>query len=125
MIPKFPVLDMSAEQETEVEKGQDENIVKDKPDNWEEVKLENTLSQIESHPASESTKAHQEMEKGQCISSGINEASKERRGVKRKRDDDDDHDIEDEREKTSIRLHDTQGSIKLDWVLTYIIKFNI
>lgn len=113
---------MSAEQETEVEKGWNENIVKDKPDKWEEVTLENTLSQMESHPASESTKAYQEIEKEQCVSSGINEASKERRGVKRKRDDDDDHDVEDDIEKTSIRLHNTQGSIKQHWILSYIIN---
>ena len=100
---------MSAEQETEVEKGQDENVVKGLLDKWEEVKQGNTLSQMDSHPATESTKAQQEKETEQCVYSGINTASKERRGVKRKRDDEDD-DVEDDKEKTSIRLHDTQGS---------------
>lgn len=130
--PAFPSFDIStAEQET-VEKGQDEKNGEDKPGQCvsfqtEDDMQQNILNKEESHSKTDSTGA----DTGQCVTSGTettevehpdaeqhassetDEASEERRGVKRKRDDDDNN-----KGINSMRLQDAQGIDGNSLVLT-------
>ena len=105
--PKFPPLDLSAERET-LEKGQDEKNCKVRPDDCvcserEEDRQENSLNKVESHSTTDTSEADQEIITEPLASSTIDQASQERRGVKRKRDDGD-------KEMNSARLPNLQGS---------------